>query len=79
MIIWAAHTREFSRVGLHFCKENEAALESFYEVTNYYEQLKKQGSFVPVKVRAALEEREKEKPWLLHGTSFSIDKILENL
>ena len=64
---------------LDFCKENEAALESFYEVTDYYEQLKKQGSFDPAKVRAALEEREKEKPWLLHSTSFSIDKILENL
>lgn len=48
-------------------------------MTDYYKLLKKKGSFVPAKVRAALEEREKEKPWLLHGTSFSIDKILENL
>lgn len=79
--ILSAYTslRKADEALLDFCKENEAALESFYEVTDYYEQLKKQGSFVPAKVRATLEEREKEKPWLLHNTSFSIDKILENL
>ena len=79
--ILSAYTslRKADEALLDFCKENESALESFSEVTDYYKQLKKQGSFVLAKVRAVLEKREKEKPWQLHSSSFSIDNIIKRL